>query len=104
MFSYVVVGIAILLLYNPISQYLSPQPSRLPRTPRPRINESLLAIDETNQTTPNCPPDSYSVHILSKAPIVIYIENFISEDEISHLLDIRLGMVLLKLRSLSVRY
>ncbi|KAI1417806.1 hypothetical protein F5Y13DRAFT_151880 [Hypoxylon sp. FL1857] len=89
MFSYVVAGIAIFLVaYNPIIQYLSPQSSRLPRTPRPRINESLLAIDATNQTAPDCPPDSYSIHILSKAPIVIYVENFLSEDERSHLLEI----------------
>ncbi|KAI1393518.1 uncharacterized protein F4822DRAFT_15592 [Hypoxylon trugodes] len=89
MFSYIVAGIAIFLFaYNPIIEYLSPQPSRLPRTPRPRINESLLAIDTTNQTAPDCPQDSYSVHILSKAPIVIYIENFLSEEERSHLLEI----------------
>ncbi|KAI1460696.1 hypothetical protein F4805DRAFT_416770 [Annulohypoxylon moriforme] len=88
MFSYVIIGLAVLLAYNPIVQYFSPQPSRLPRTPRPRINESLLAIDEINQTAPDCPSDSYSVHILSKEPIVIYIENFLSEDERSHLLDI----------------
>ncbi|KAF3063608.1 hypothetical protein GL218_01423 [Daldinia childiae] len=89
MFPYVVAGIAILLFtYNPILQYFSPEPSRLPRTARPRINESLLAIDAANQTTPDCPPDSYSIHILSKAPIVIYIENFLSSDERSHLLEI----------------
>ncbi|OTB06857.1 hypothetical protein M426DRAFT_318569 [Hypoxylon sp. CI-4A] len=89
MFSYVVAGIAIFLFaYNPIIQSISPQPSHLPRTPRPRINESLLAIDATNQSAPECPPDSYSVHILSKAPIVIYIENFISKEERSHLLEI----------------
>lgn len=90
MFSYVVAGIAVFLFaYNPIVQYLSPEPARLPRTPRPRINESLLAIDVANETAPNCPPDSYSVHILSKAPIVIYIENFLSENERDHLLEIR---------------
>ncbi|XXH04763.1 protease B nonderepressible form [Hypoxylon texense] len=89
MFSYVVGGLAIFLVaYNPIVQYLSPEPSRLPRTPRPRINESLLAIDGPNQTAPSCPPDSYSVHILSKAPLVIYIENFLLEEERSHLLEI----------------
>ncbi|KAI0383027.1 hypothetical protein F5Y04DRAFT_37907 [Hypomontagnella monticulosa] len=89
MFSYVVAGIAVLLFaYNPVIHYFSPEPARLPRTPRPRINESLLAIDATNQTFPDCPPDSYSVHIFSKAPIVIYIENFVSEDERSHLLEI----------------
>ncbi|KAI1496727.1 2OG-Fe(II) oxygenase family oxidoreductase [Biscogniauxia marginata] len=93
MFSYIVGGIAFLLFfYNPIVQYLSSaEPARLPRIPRPRINESLLAIDAANETLSslaNCPPDSYAVHILSKAPLVIYIENFISEAERTHLLDI----------------
>ncbi|KAI1777829.1 hypothetical protein F4818DRAFT_326844 [Hypoxylon cercidicola] len=89
MFSYVVGGIAIFLFaYNPVLQYLSPGPSRLPRTPRPRINESLLAIDGPNSTALDCPPDSYSVHIFSKAPLVIYIENFLSQDERAHLLEI----------------
>ncbi|KAI2612071.1 uncharacterized protein GGS25DRAFT_473677, partial [Hypoxylon fragiforme] len=89
MFSYIVAGLAILLfLYNPGTQHISPRPNRLPRTPRPRINESLLALDTANQTAPECSPNSYSVYILSKAPIVIYIENFISEDERSHLLEI----------------
>ncbi|KAI1490048.1 2OG-Fe(II) oxygenase family oxidoreductase [Biscogniauxia mediterranea] len=92
MFSAVVGGIAFLLVfYNPIVQYLSRgEPARLPRTPRPRINESLLAIDAANETwsLANCPPDSYAIHILSKAPLVIYVENFISEDERAHLLEI----------------
>ncbi|KAI0180401.1 hypothetical protein GGR52DRAFT_531157 [Hypoxylon sp. FL1284] len=89
MFSYVVAGIAIFLFVcNPVLQYFSPQPSRLPRTPRPPINESLLAIDGPNQTAPDCPPDAYSIHIVSKAPLVIYIENFLSEDERAHLLEI----------------
>ncbi|KAI1768955.1 hypothetical protein GGR53DRAFT_317940 [Hypoxylon sp. FL1150] len=92
MFSYVVGGLAIFLFaYNPILQFLNlqpPEPSRLPRTPRPRINESLLAIDSPNQTAPACSPDAYAVHILSKAPLVIYIENFLSGDERGHLLEI----------------
>ncbi|KAI1333791.1 hypothetical protein F5Y15DRAFT_430378 [Xylariaceae sp. FL0016] len=89
MFSYVVAFFAFLLLfYNPISQYVSPGPSRLPRSPRPRINESLLALGAANETAPNCSPDAYSIHILSKAPLVIYIENFISENEQAHLLEI----------------
>ncbi|KAI5926386.1 hypothetical protein F4810DRAFT_535140 [Camillea tinctor] len=93
MFSFIVGGIAFLLVfYNPIVQYLSRggDPVRLPRTPRPRINESLLALDAANETLSlaHCPPDAYAVHILSKAPLVIYIENFISEDERAHLLEI----------------
>ncbi|KAI1085755.1 hypothetical protein F5B20DRAFT_16504 [Whalleya microplaca] len=91
MFSYVVAGIAFLVFfYNPITQYLSsPEPARIRRTPRPRINESLLAVDAANETAlSSCPPDAYSVHIVSKAPLVIYIENFLSEEERAHLLEI----------------
>lgn len=94
MFSYIVAGLAFLLLYNPVTQYLtgSREPRRLPRTPRPQINESLLAIEADNGAAAaglNCGPDAYSVHILSKAPLVIYIENFLSLDERKHLLAIR---------------
>ncbi|ORY69514.1 uncharacterized protein BCR38DRAFT_405225 [Pseudomassariella vexata] len=89
MFPYVVGGIAFLLFfYNPLVEYFSNQPQTLPRTPRPPINESLLAIDAANETAPNCPPATHSVHILSKAPLVIYIENFISPEERDILLDI----------------
>ncbi|KAI0022117.1 hypothetical protein F4780DRAFT_778125 [Xylariomycetidae sp. FL0641] len=89
MFSYVIATLAVLLLYNPITQYLSPGPPRqLPRTPRPRINESLLVLDAANESEPECMPDAYSVHIFSKAPLVIYVENFLSRDEQTHLLEI----------------
>jgi prolyl 4-hydroxylase len=93
MFSYVVAGLAFLLfLYDPLTKYLTAgqEPHRLPRTSRPRINESLLAIDTGNETVAlSCAPDAYSVHILSKAPLVVYIENFLSLEEREHLLDIR---------------
>ncbi|KAI1828240.1 hypothetical protein F4861DRAFT_173236 [Xylaria intraflava] len=92
MFPYIVAGLAFLLFfYDPLAKYLTSdrEPRPLPRTPRPRINESLLAIDTGNETARlNCAPDAYSVHILSKAPLVVYIENFLSLDERAHLLDI----------------
>ncbi|KAI1302584.1 hypothetical protein F5Y03DRAFT_206466 [Xylaria venustula] len=92
MFSYAVAGLAILLfLYDPFTKYLTAglEPQRLPRTPRPQINESLLAIDGHNETALlDCAPDAYSVHILSKAPLVVYIEDFLSVEERGHLLEI----------------
>lgn len=89
MLSYLVAVLAFVLLYNPVTQLLSPAPSPIRRTPRPQVNEDLLALeDTTNQTLP-CPEDSYSVHIFSKAPLVVYIENFLSAEERSHLLEIR---------------
>lgn len=91
MFAYVVAFLAFLVLYNPIVQMLSPeQVPRIHRTPLPRVNESLLALeDDADGTALQCPEDSYSVHIVSKEPLVVYIENFLSVDERSHLLEIR---------------
>ncbi|KAI1879388.1 hypothetical protein JX265_002342 [Neoarthrinium moseri] len=91
MFPYIVGGFAILLFfYQPVVQFFSPDSGRvIPHTPRPAINESLLAIDAANETAPlNCPEDAYSVHILSKAPLVIYVENFISKAERDNLLEL----------------
>lgn len=90
MFSVVVAGVAVLfLLSGPITEWFSPGPGHIPRTPRPRINESLLAIDSVNDTLSTCPPDAYSIHVISKAPLVIYIENFLFPEERQHLLDAR---------------
>ncbi|KAI0480384.1 hypothetical protein GGR56DRAFT_269679 [Xylariaceae sp. FL0804] len=99
MWSYIVAGLACLLflLYDPIAQCFSSssaapgeQPARLPRTPRPRINESLLALDNDDDVAapPDCAPDAYVAHILSRAPLVLYVENFVSADERAHLLEI----------------
>ncbi|KAI5868062.1 hypothetical protein GGS23DRAFT_9485 [Durotheca rogersii] len=93
MFPWILAGLAVLLFaYEPILRFFSPsgysprEPARLPHTPRPRIDESLLAMDAANET--DCPPHTYTVHFLSKAPIVVYIENFLSADERAHLLEI----------------
>jgi prolyl 4-hydroxylase len=39
----------------------------------------------------NCPGEAegYRVHLLSQAPLVLYIENFVSAAEADHLVDIR---------------
>ncbi|KAI1330509.1 2OG-Fe(II) oxygenase family oxidoreductase [Xylariaceae sp. FL0255] len=92
-FSYVALAVILAVFYGPVTQYLTSagcEPRRILRTPRPPINESLLAIDTSDKAvTPlSCAPDAYSVHILSKAPLVVYIENFLSADERAHLLEI----------------
>ncbi len=112
MFPYVVAALACLLFfYNPLLEYVygpgeyrqqqQRQGRIIPRTPRPRINESLLAIDDDDDddaasAAADCPPDAYVVHILSKAPLVLYVENFLSEDERAHLLEIRCGFFYFK--------
>ncbi|KAF3770046.1 hypothetical protein M406DRAFT_284568 [Cryphonectria parasitica EP155] len=93
MLSYIVGLLACLLVfYNPLSQLLNLSPSAPPqirRTPRPRVDESLLALDDWRGNL-SCPDDadSYRVHVFSKAPLVIYIESFLSRAERAHLLEI----------------
>lgn len=90
MISFIVALVAfVVFFYNPIARLFSPNGASVVRTPRPQMNESLLAIERPNATALSCPPDTYAVHIFSKEPLVLYIEGFLSATERSHLLDIR---------------
>lgn len=75
--------------YNPIHDFLT-APPQLHRTPLPQINTELLAL-EANRSgeASKCGPDSYSIHVFSREPLVVYIENFLSLEERKHLLEIR---------------
>ncbi len=90
MYSYVLGLLGILVLfYNPISELISPGAPKIVRTGRPQLNQDLLALESSAQNASDCPSDAYSVHIFSKAPLVLYVENFLSEEERRHLLEIR---------------
>lgn len=92
MISYLIALVAALIfLANPIREMLSPAPQqRIARdSPVPQLNESLLAIDSPNATAPDCAADGYISHILSSEPLVIYLENFLSDADRAHLLEIR---------------
>ncbi len=90
MLSYIVGLLAIVGLYNPLMRMLAPGPPTIGRTPRPTLREELLALETVNRTgRPECPSHEYSVHIFSREPLVLYIENFLAVDERSHLLEIR---------------
>ncbi|KAF5235942.1 hypothetical protein FANTH_11450 [Fusarium anthophilum] len=91
MFQYVIGLLAIILVFsNPISDFLYPdRATRINHvSPRPKLNESLLAIDPPNATAPECTPDGYVARILSREPLVVYLENFLSGEERKHLLDL----------------
>ncbi|TDZ87593.1 Prolyl 4-hydroxylase 5 [Colletotrichum sidae] len=92
MISYFVALVAFVVFFSdPIVRFLSPSGgsgrSSIVRTPRPRMNESLLAIEAPNSTL-SCPADHYSVRIFTKEPLVLYIQNFLSPHERAHLLEI----------------
>ncbi|KAI5459956.1 hypothetical protein BGZ63DRAFT_360107 [Mariannaea sp. PMI_226] len=79
----------VIFFSNPISDFLFPDQVRRPQlAPRPKLNESLLAIDGPNATVPTCPTDAYRARILSRDPLVIYLEGFLSGEERRSLLDI----------------
>ncbi|KAK0710887.1 hypothetical protein B0H67DRAFT_667875 [Lasiosphaeris hirsuta] len=90
MLSYVVALVAFLLFFfNPLMQLLNPSAPRIHRTPRPQLRDELLALEPVNSTNQlECGPDSYSVHVFSREPLVIYIENFLALEERQHLLEI----------------
>ncbi|KAL7818479.1 hypothetical protein V8C26DRAFT_396390 [Trichoderma gracile] len=91
MFTYIIglLGLLLLIVPNPLTEYLLPQKERdKSLSPRPQLNESLLAIDAPNATLPDCPADAYGVRILRREPLVVYLEGFLSEEERRHLLEI----------------
>lgn len=73
------------LVYLPISSMLHGSPQKSKKQEALIFNESFVATDEPLA----CPSHSYNTHILSHEPLIIYIENFLSESESRHLLEIR---------------
>ena len=52
--------------------------------------ESFEKTDSLIIPDPNliCDPHNYNVHILSREPLVVYIEGFLSQDEAEHLVNV----------------
>ncbi|KAK0121708.1 hypothetical protein ONS95_009993 [Cadophora gregata] len=72
-----------IFVYLPISTSLFGT-SQKPVAPITQLNSSLIASNEPL----NCTSHYYNTHILSLEPLIIYIENFLSPNESSHLLKI----------------
>lgn len=88
MLSYILAAVAAFVAISAVFRSGDSSGER-PLSPRPQLNEDLLAIDGVNATEPECPLDTYTARILSRAPLVVYLENFLSEEERSHLLEVR---------------
>ncbi|KAF9889104.1 hypothetical protein FE257_008081 [Aspergillus nanangensis] len=84
----------------PILRQLYPDPNAASSTSGPSsfFQDDANAVD-VNELDPNilslddgvsvaCPPDTYRVHLLSRDPLIIYIEDFLSEEEADHLVEI----------------
>lgn len=80
----------LLVLYN--NGTLAPAASRAPqmrRTPRPLVQEHLLALDDWPANLTCSEDHGYAVHLFSKEPLVVYVEGFLDAAERAHLLEIR---------------
>jgi len=78
---------AYVFLYLPISQMIYGPPKQSPNGQLSNFvyNESFIATNEPL----SCASHNYNTFILSHEPLIIYIENFLSEDESKHLIQIR---------------
>jgi len=59
---------------------------------KPALNlEDDSFISPEDGVPTNCPDAApgYRVHLLSRTPLIVYIENFVSDEEADHLVDIR---------------
>jgi prolyl 4-hydroxylase len=84
-----------IFVYLPVSQLLGFPPSSSwsssPSSPGGHdheysFNESFVAFEEPGLV---CPEHTYATHILSREPLVLYLEGWLSEGEIQHLLETR---------------
>lgn len=92
MFTYILAVIPVLVFFSdPIVRLFSPSPPHIRRLPRPKLNADLLALEDSSNNSLNytCPPNRYTVHIYSREPLVVYVENFLTPSERTHLLEIR---------------
>lgn len=97
-----------LFVVDPLLRTLLPTDSaKSTRTPTTRESDHILY--DWDDTTPalnladdsfispedgvplNCPGEApgYKVHLLSRTPLIMYIENFVSSEEADHLVEIR---------------
>ncbi|EJT72610.1 oxidoreductase [Gaeumannomyces tritici R3-111a-1] len=88
---------------SPSSSSSSSSSSPRSRHPRPNLNASLIALEDddddddddvfssSSTTTTSCPPATYATHVVSRAPLVLYLEGFVSAAERAHLLSLAAG-------------
>lgn len=79
------------LVYVPISNMLSGSSifssTSSDDEQTPIFNSSFLA--PRDDLPANCTPHSYDIQIISRSPLVLYLTNFLSDEEADHLIAIR---------------
>lgn len=92
---------AYILVFAPLSRLiLGPQGSENDILDTSQLDPNLLSLIDPDEVL-DCSSHSYNVHIFSRAPLVIYIESFLSDDEASHMVRERYVPRFLKQNKLS---
>lgn len=52
-------------------------------------DDSFISLEDGVPVNCAGEPAGYKVHLLSRAPLILYLENFLGEEEADHLVDIR---------------
>ncbi|KAL3424987.1 2OG-Fe(II)oxygenase family Oxidoreductase [Phlyctema vagabunda] len=78
-----------IFVYLPISNILfgAPQTRQL-QNAEFFLNTSFIATEDAESAALQCTPHAFSTHILNLEPLVIYIEDFLSEEEREHLVNV----------------
>ncbi|KAI9730290.1 MAG: hypothetical protein M1818_008193 [Claussenomyces sp. TS43310] len=89
-FSYLIALIpAYFFVYLPLSQKYFPDRAGGSRHDTPfTFSDSFVAREDGDAMPLSCAPQPYDAHILSREPLVIYIENFLSESEMEHVMEV----------------
>lgn len=82
-------GIGYVLVGSPVLRSLTGEEAEepLPEISAEKI-DSLVIPDPDLQ----CPEHKYTTHIFSRDPLVLYIPDFLSDEEIDHIVEIRLAI------------
>jgi prolyl 4-hydroxylase len=82
---------AYIFVYSPISRLIfgSLQEEANEPIDISKIDPELLSLISPDDPLLNCSSQPYDIHILSRAPLVIYIESFLSDSEASHMVEVR---------------
>ena len=76
-----------IVLYVPLSNLLFGPSPLMAHTSFLSFNESFIAPDDVDPLA--CPVQNFSTHILSREPLLLYLEGFLGRAERGELLDIR---------------
>ena len=82
----VIAVLGYILAGTPLQSLLSPVPTAEQSSVFALHGDQVLVVPDKNLS---CARHDYTVHLLAREPLVIYIEDFLSADEAKHVVEMR---------------